>query len=402
MGQAVASATTLCSLAAAGHALEGSQLGVFALVFSTLLILLSLSRAFTGEALLLTGDNEFSQGNAAVGLAAVVGSIVALACLATAAFPLGSSIRGSLLAVAALAPTLLAYDATRYVFIKQNALGKLILADVAMGVGQVSGVYLAAVNTREAAAAILGWAAASAMLTTGILLLAALRPALWQAWPWLLHTFHRSSAFAAEALLGAAVGYATLVALAAWSDTLAVASFRSALTVFGFTSVLAGFMRSVVLADLVSRRDSMTPRQLDRAGVGMAAALFIALGAAFTFLELLPTDVGEALFGSLWPLIAAVLLPAAVNRFASLLSVVPAVLLRAQGATWEVTRRRIFVACGGFALGPVGGAVWGASGALYMEAITYALTALLLWQLSRRIARRAETSRNQLEAAGAV
>ena len=67
---------------------------------------------------------------------------------------------------------------------------------------------------------------------------------------WLAINFPRSSAFFAEAALGATAGVAILAVMAIVTDSEQVSIFRTALTIMGVTSLINNFMRSTVLREL--------------------------------------------------------------------------------------------------------------------------------------------------------
>ena len=205
---------------------------------------------------------------------------------------------------------------------------------------------------------------------------------------WLAINFPRSSAFFAEAALGATAGVAILAVMAIVTDSEQVSIFRTALTIMGVTSLINNFMRSTVLREL-SPDLLRNKTYVIRVFFGMTAVVALVIVVFGLCIWLAPNGLTAAIFGANFVAIVPVLLPAIIHRVCASCSTIPTIFLRAQGITWQATRFRFVVVAIGIIVGPFGAYLGGAHGALIGDMITYltlfvGLSALVMYTANKQ------------------
>ena len=386
--QAIMSLGSITYLVCAAQFLSPAELGGFALGLATLALALSVVRAICGEALLVrvaeTRDFE-AQAGAMLGLVALLALLACCLCLVVALTWRSAS--AVFVATAFAVPGVLLQDAVRYLLIARRDARALIVSDL-VWVGASSATILASASNWQSAGAVLAaWSCAMLTMSVGLLLTFRWSPEVRSALGWLRASRHQSAAFAVESIVGAVVGYATTVVIAATASEADVAAYRATVSVFGITSLAINFLKSSVLSELAhggiadGKHAALVMRN-------MAIVLALAVGAATAMLRPMPEAAGQLLLGETWTLVSGLLVAGAVNRLAASASVVPAVMLRVLGVSWQAAKVRIMVGALGLALGPVGAYFGGASGALYADSLSYVVAALLLSLLVKRTLRK--------------
>ncbi|MGC0236667.1 hypothetical protein [Arthrobacter sp. SD76] len=255
-------------------------------------------------------------------------------------------------------------------------------------------IAVAGFISRDSSLMLAFWGLAS--LGVGIITLfwTATVPSLRNAFPWLKSTWKSSSAYFTENAMGALAGYTIVVILALFVAPEEVAAFRATLVVYGVANLVIHFLRTQILRelhlDMISSMGGLT-RTSGKLVIPVAITISCMLGA----LMLLPQDLGELLLQDTWLLVAALLLPGALNRFAAGLSIVPTITLRIQGIAWKATIIKMVILAVSLVIGPLGALYAGAAGALLADSISYALTAILLFALSLREAKRAKAAKDK-------
>lgn len=388
LDQAVISLGSFLILVCAAQGLISAQFGYFALAVATVGLALSIVRAISGEALVAGARREAASLYAApiLGLVVVLSVCGSLMCVLMAASWASSS--AAYLGAAIVIPGALFQDGVRYVLIYGRESRRLVTFDVVTVAVQCSAVLFASITARSAFACLLAWAivvsASSALAVARFRIRVSLRAGL----AWLKTVWKQSSAYATEAIVGAIVGYTTIVVIALFTSAGAVGAFRTTVAVFGLTSVVVNFVRSTYMRELAGRAQ-LNGRQVRRTYLLMSLLMFGVIGAVSVLLNCLPSAIGTAFFGDAWSLVAGLIVFGAINRFSSALSVIPTVLLRVAGVTWKATRARIVIAVISLGLGPVGALLAGAGGALLAESISYLLVFLVLSRILGSHLRRA-------------
>jgi hypothetical protein len=386
LDQGLLSLASLSFLIVAAQFGSSQDLGSFVLGLSTAVLVQSLSRAVSGEALLVRstrGDFAEDELASSVGLSLMVAGAIGLLCVALSLFLPEQSAFYLSLGVAQLG--LLFQDATRFAALAKGSSGGLVLIDALYAVGTTLAIYLAGASHAGSYGMLtaLGVAAGS----VGVLAAFAFKviPRFGPSIGWMRMHWRLNSSFVSEAALGAVLGYSITLILHVFASGPELAAYRAALSIFGLTSLAINFLRTIVLRDL--RESSIRARMQfwQRAGL-MAVLVVLTVGLTYFALSLLPGSVGASLFGQTWFVMTSLFAATAINRALAGLSVVPTIFLRVQGITWRATSVRIVVTVIGFGLGPVGAWIAGAQGALIAEAVLYLILTAALMVLSRRVA----------------
>jgi O-antigen/teichoic acid export membrane protein len=387
LDQGIVSLGSITYLICAAQFLSSTELGKFAIGVATLALTLSVVRAMCGETLLarLEGDSCFEgQAVAMLGLVSILAVIAFVLCLGVTSLWRPAS--GVFVATAFAVPGILFQDAVRYLLIARRDPKALLASDSAFVLISSTAIVVSAHSWRSGEAVIAAWASVSFVLAVLLLMVYRWIPDVRSAFGWFRDVWQQSSAFAVESILGALVGYTTVVVIAAFSSHAEVAAFRATISVFGVTSVATNFLRSSVLREL-AKRDLADGRQANLVQAKMACVLVAAVASAATVLYLMPMSLGQRLLGDTWSVVAGLLMAGAVNRLAASASVVPTVMLRVLGVSWQATKVRIVISIVGLGFGPVGAYLDGAQGALYFESFTYILLAVLLSSLVKETLR---------------
>ncbi|MFT3874821.1 MAG: hypothetical protein QM708_00080 [Propioniciclava sp.] len=383
--QGVVSLGSILFLICAAQGMTPDALGLFAIALSSVLFVQSVLRAFIGEVLIVgkalgTGSPLDGALSAALGGALVSSAVFAI--LAFAVPPLAPAFAGAAFA----APGIVAQDLYRFHYIAERESSSLLTFDLLAVITQATGILLAARMTGSPLVVAIAWSGGAGM--AALISTLRVRPSLSasRARDWLVNTWSSGLAYATEAIIGAAAGYAITMALAAFHAPSETATFRIAMSVFGLSSLLINFARSTLVRE--TRTDGIASARIWpnywKLGLVMMASVLL----TWAVVLLLPQPIGIILFGESWASVVAVAVAVMVNRVFATWSVVPSVFLRAMGVTWPVTRIRVVVGFIAFGVGPVGAALGGVTGAFLGDAFMY----LLLWiSLTVLLARRKES-----------
>lgn len=387
--QAIASLGTLLFLASAARLLTPDEFGRFAFGLATATSIVSVVRAICGETLIVRLRSDEKTGldtRHMLGAALIISVGVAVFVLMASFLLTGRS--GLLQATAIAIPGIVLQDAGRHALIANRRIWWLVGFDTTFVVVTLLAIQLAGRSLHEAGPVLVAWGLSAAAISVSMLAGTGWWPALRGSVGWLRSVWMYSSAYAMEALAGAAVGYSTIVMISAFASDAEVGAFRATVSVYGLTSIASNFLRSTVLREVTLQAES-SPEMIIRSQRLMAVFQVIVVIAAAIALLLLPMHVGEFMFGATWSLVATLLAAGAVNRLAASLSVIPSVALRALQVSWTATRLRIIVSLVGLGFGPVGALLAGARGALFAESFSYLLLAgVLQLQVTRALSER--------------
>lgn len=384
--QALVSFGSFLFLVLASQFLQPNALGSFAFGVSTMLLVVSITRALSGEALLVRAGEHDVESHIKAMLAGVILISFGASLLTLLA---GTVLSHSLVqstAISVLIFGALLQDAIRHSLIGLGRSRVLIFFDVAGLAGSCLSIFIAGYRYQSPIAITFGWGLCLSLVSFLFMLQMDWNPDWINSFGWFRDGWYQSSAFAAEAIMGALVGYLTLVVIAVFTSSAEVAAFRSTVTLYGLTSIAVNFLRSTVMRELSVRR-IQDLRHAQRVSLKMLTVLIGTVFIAATLLLMLPDRWGESLLGATWPLVSNLIIPGGVNRLCATLAVIPLVLLRVLGVSWRAARARILVSFVSVGLGPVGAYYGGASGALYAESLAYCFAALLLVPLVYRTVR---------------
>lgn len=351
-------------------------------------IVLSLVRALCGETVVvLSTRGDDTTDDAAFSSAIVASAVGGVVCLLTAIF--WAEYRSALIATAFVGIPVCAMDVLRYCAIAEKRSELLLFSDFLVFVGTTVGLLVVGQVAASPSAFLAVWGVSCLLVSILLVWQLDIRLVSFRATlDWLAINFPRSSAFFAEAALGATAGVAILAVMAIVTDSEQVSIFRTALTIMGVTSLINNFMRSTVLREL-SPDLLRNKTYVIRVFFGMTAVVTLVIVVFGLCIWLAPNSLTAAIFGANFVAIVPVLLPAIIHRVCASCSTIPTIFLRAQGITWQATRFRFVVVAIGIIVGPFGAYLGGAHGALIGDMITYltlfvGLSALVMYTANKQ------------------
>ena len=351
-------------------------------------IVLSLVRALCGETVVvLSTRGDDTTDDAAFSSAIVASAVGGVVCLLTAIF--WAEYSSALIATAFVGIPVCAMDVLRYCAIAEKRSELLLFSDFLVFVGTTVGLLVVGQVAASPSAFLAVWGVSCLLVSILLVWQLDIRPVSFRATlDWLAINFPRSSAFFAEAALGATAGVAILAVMAIVTDSEQVSIFRTALTIMGVTSLINNFMRSTVLREL-SPDLLRNKTYVIRVFFGMTAVVTLVIVVFGLCIWLAPNGLTAAIFGANFVAIVPVLLPAIIHRVCASCSTIPTIFLRAQGITWQATRFRFVVVAIGIIVGPFGAYLGGAHGALIGDMITYltlfvGLSALVMYTANKQ------------------
>ena len=351
-------------------------------------IVLSLVRALCGETVVvLSTRGDDTTDDAAFSSAIVASAVGGVVCLLTAI--VWAEYRSALIATAFVGIPVCAMDVLRYCAIAEKRSELLLFSDFLVFVGTTVGLLVVGQVAASPSAFLAVWGVSCLLVSILLVWQLDIRPVSFRATlDWLAINFPRSSAFFAEAALGATAGVAILAVMAIVTDSEQVSIFRTALTIMGVTSLINNFMRSTVLREL-SPDLLRNKTYVIRVFFGMTAVVALVIVVFGLCIWLAPNSLTAAIFGANFVAIVPVLLPAIIHRVCASCSTIPTIFLRAQGITWQATRFRFVVVAIGIIVGQFGAYLGGAHGALIGDMITYltlfvGLSALVMYTANKQ------------------
>jgi hypothetical protein len=366
--QGVAALTNIVVLVVAARQSTLAGFAVFSVVYTVFTVLLGLSSAFVGQALVLERGETRAARSACRSAVAFTGSATAVSGVLAAAalWPLATggtnSLAPGLLALALVGPVVLTQDVLRYAF-SALCLPHLALFSDLLRLAVV--VPALAVQPHDAApsrlVAVWGLSALPALAAGLLLLVPRVRDAATEPRRYLRRE-HLGRRFAVEFGVGNAGTQIAVIGLGLMASPLAVGALRGATTLFGPLNVLFNAATGFG-PPLLARVGG--PARTARAAAGVGGVLAAVAGIWATVLALLPDTAGRALLGDTWTASAA-LLPATGSQYAVMAAGTCALLtlrvLRPRATLpLQVVFSSVSVCCllAGYALGGVLGAAWG-------------------------------------------
>ncbi|MDO4685799.1 MAG: hypothetical protein Q4A92_04560 [Corynebacterium sp.] len=372
LAQVCSSLNSFAIIILSGWYLGLADHGYFVFGVALCQVVLSLVRALCGETFIVLatrGTDLQAVLNSAVTAAMYCAVIGGVACLGFGL--VWPEYRDALVASAVVVLAVCFMDAVRYGAIALKRSYLLFVGDLVGLVGTVIGFIVAGRFSTSPVVFLAVWGAMCCVVGVILALALGYRPvSIRVAGAWLKRNFARSSAFFAEAALGATAGTAILAVMAIVTSSEEISIFRTALTVMGITGLMNNFLRSTVLRELSPERIA-DRRYLLGAFCAMVAAVSVVVVVFGGMIWLLPTNISVAVFGANFLAVLPVLLPAIIHRLCSSCSTIPTIFLRAQGVTWSATKIRIAVIVVGIIIGPLGAYIAGAQGAILGDMVTY-------------------------------
>lgn len=385
LDQGVLSVASLLFLIVGAQFLGTEDLGDFVLGLSTAVLVQSLTRALSGETLLVRSTQAGFQPceiRAAVGLSLIIAVAGGLAFVLLALFVTDKSM--FFMSLAAALVGLLTQDATRFSALAMGSTSRLLVVDATYSAVSILSLYWAGAANQGSVGMLTALGGSACGVGVVAMVWFRIRPKFRAGIGWAMSYWRLNSSFLVEAALGALLGYTIALVLVFFVNGGELAAYRSTLSIFGLTSLAINFLRTIVLRDL--RQDSLKTRMMFWKTAGIMSLLVgVTVGVTYVVLISLPNNVGVVFFGETWLLMATLFAAAALNRVMAGVSIIPTIFLRVQGITWRATSIRIVVTVVGFGLGPVGAWLAGARGALIAEALLYLTLTIALMALSKRL-----------------
>ena len=381
--QVFSSLTNFALAAVVARNTSPREFGSFAVIFSTYILILGVSRAATTLPLLVrfsaVGDDEWRDAaRAASGTAVVIGVAAAALCAAAAAILPGT--RGALLALAVCLPGLMLQEAWRHAFVAKGTPVNAFINDLLWTVVLVPAlVFAARGGDGDAAMFVLVWGIAGSVAAAVGAWQARAIPATARARGWLTHHRDLSWRQVGEFLANAGSTQAVVYASGAVSGLSSTAALRGGQVLLGPLHVAYQGVWIVGLAELV-RVLERRPHLFTRVAVASSLALGVG-GVVYVGLFLAFGDsLGPLVLGQTWPGAREVLVPMSLVAISWGLWLGATVGLRALQEASRSLRVRVIVSVmnvvggiGGLLVGDAVGAAWGLG-------ITYVIGVGLWWR----------------------
>lgn len=393
LDQIVASGSTFVFVMIAAKALSASELGAIAFAFELYLLSVFAARGVSGDPLTsrfsgLDAERLRKPVQAAATSAVLMGAGLGVIVAAGAWFA-DPPLRHVLLVAAVALPGLALQDFVRSALIVQGRVRATFCNDTFWAVGQLPAMGLAILIHPTAPVVLGAWAAtgcAAALL--GLWQLQCRVSPLRSLREWLRDTRDLWPYYLADNLVYELTSLSFLFVISVTAGLAAMAGFRVAMTMYAPLSLVARGIISVTVAMLARRRDD--PAQVRSRAMLISFVLTpLALGWGFVML-LVPTAVGEALFGASWREAEPLLFLASFVCAGGLFSTGTIIGMRALGAGRHTLAGRLVVAVGGGTAAALGGILGDAHGVFVGLAWFFPVQAVMWWSLLRHAARQAQ------------
>ncbi|MGP4001666.1 hypothetical protein [Streptomyces sp. 8N706] len=312
----MAALTNIVVLVVAARLSSAAGFSVFSLVYTVFTVLLGLSVAYVGQALVLErGDPAAVRGacrSAVVFTASASGTLGA--AMAAVLFLVPGATAHGLAVLGLVLPVVLTQDCVRYCFSTLNLPHYALAADLVRLVAAVPALAVQPQGSGpERLVAVWGLSAIPALAVSAALVAPQLRGAAGDPRR-LLRRGHLGKRFVLEFAVGNASNQLAVIGLGLFANPLAVGALRGVTTLFGPMNVL--FNASTGFGPPILGRYPTSARKV-RATVALALALSGVAAVWAAVLIALPDRLGRALLGETWAASSA-LLPATGSQYAAI------------------------------------------------------------------------------------
>ncbi|WP_234324660.1 MATE family efflux transporter [Streptomyces albus] len=363
--QGVAALTNITVLVVAARHATVHAFATFSLVYTVFTVLLGLTVAYVGQALVLENGpvREVARAcRSAVAFTALAATALGLPAAAVLGAAGGGGTATALATLALVLPLVLTHETNRYAFATLHRPHHALTADLLRLAGALTALA-AQPHGAGAPRLLLVWGlSAVPALALACLLLSRLTRGAGQNPARCLRRGHLGRRFAVEFGVGNAGTQLAVIGLGLLADPLAVGALRGASTLYGPMNVLFNAATGFGPPLLGRARDG---RGAARAAFAAGGVLAAVAGCWTALLSLLPARHGRALLGDTWTA-AAALLPATGSQYAAMaLGTCGLLALRVLRPRTTLPIQLVFsllsVGCllGGYLLGGVPGAAWG-------------------------------------------
>ena len=381
--QAIYSLTNLGLTFLVASSVGADEFGAFASIYVAYLVVYGMVDGSVGEvfAVVYSGtrpDRWRPALRAASGTVLGVALAIALPCTFVA-WALGGPTGEALLAFALVLPALLLQALWRTAFFAARPPRGAVANDLVWAVSQLSALALVLTSGRSSVGWLVGaWGAGA--LVGALLGMVQLRvvPHLHHARRWMAEHRHLGLRFSREFLVLYGSSQVVLLALGPWAGLAEVGALRGAQVLFGPIQALLLSMR-FALTPIFVRTEAAAPERSARLAAAASSGLATIGLLSGLLVMALPSSVGEALLGDSWAG-ARTVVPAMTLQVVALGITFGAFTgLRARSQAATTLRIGVGTAISGLALGLLGVAVGGASGAQWGVSASVSVGAVRLW-----------------------
>lgn len=384
--QALASASNIGTAVVAARSLDRQSFGAFGFAFTLYLLALGASRALITEPLLVRFSGRTDEPPHEVadrarrvsGAAAGFGTAFGLALLLASPL-IGHAGGQALWAMAVVLPAVLVQDAWRYCFVADGKPRAALGIDGIWCIAQlVLLLPLAEAHAFNLVSVILWWGLSGAVAGVAGCITARTVPSLAETRSWIGTNWDLGGRFTAEYLSSSGAANGILIALGAISGLVALGAMRAVLVYFGPINVLFGGILLALVPEGARLRDNRqrlhSLMRMASAGLGALVVVWLSLGL------MLPSAVGEALFGTTWSGARPLLVPVGVGLLGGAVAAGAMAGLRALGNAPASLRARL-IGLPLFLSAPLIGTIDGARGfAVGLAGAMWGTAAIWWWQ----------------------
>ena len=386
--QGLSSLTNFALGIVVARSLAPREFGAFGIAFGVYTMGLGLSRALTGEPLMVRFSASRPErwrgaAPAATGTAVLVGTVLGLVCIVLAMITHGV-LASALIALGVTMPGLLLQDAWRYAFFSAGRGAAAFVNDLVWAIALVcSMVFLLSTGRTSVWWLVVAWGGAGSAAGLFGLFQARLSPAPHQAERWFRQQADLIPRFAVEFGVTTLVGQVAIFAIGVLAGLAEVGAIRAGQLLLGPLNViflgvgLAGVPEAV-------RALQVSKTKLRRACVGWSAGLAACALSVGVVAYMLPDRLGASLLGENWPFAQKVVLPLSVAMAAWGVVLGAVIGLRALAAARSSLRARLLLAPVVLACVVSGAALWGARGAAWGFAVSHTIGSFVWWRLFGR------------------
>lgn len=382
--QGLSSMTNFALGVVVARSLAPPEFGAFGIAFGVYTMALGVTRALTGEPLIVRFSAAHTEGwsgatRAATGAAILVGTITGLGCIALSRFTHGA-LASALNALGFTMPGLLLQDTWRFAFFSARRGAAAFLNDFAWAI--VLFCWLALLLALGATSTwwlVLAWGGSGSVAGLFGLFQARLIPDAGRIAWWFREQADLIPRFAGEFGVTTLVTQMTIFAIGVLAGLAQVGAIRAGQLLLGPLNVV--FM-GVALAGVPEgiRALEVSVAKLRRTCVHWSVGLgAIALGIG-VLASILPDRLGVVLLGENWPFAQKVVLPLSIGMAGWGVIMGAGIGLRALAAARLSLRARLAVAPLALTAAVCGAALRGAEGAAWGLAIAYSIGSLVWWR----------------------
>jgi O-antigen/teichoic acid export membrane protein len=381
--QATSSATNFVLGLLVARSVDVADVGIFFLAFNAYALALSLSRAFSTDALVIrysTGSpREWQQASrSATGTAAVTGAICGVASMG-AGWVIGGHAGATFVALGIALPGLLIQDAWRFAFFAKAKGSQAFLNDLIWGIALVVTLALAFTTGRDS----VGWLTAAWGMAANIAALAGviqakLVPAPGLAGRWFRANRDLSIPFLGEAIVTHGALNLTDFLIAGIAGVATLGALRAALILLGPTNVILLGLNLVAVPEgarsLAQSANKLrwTAIKLSLAGAGGVLVWGL-------LLESLPESIGAEVLGANWGKARVLLIPLTLTTAALAAAIGATSGVKALQASRLFLRTRTVQAAVYVIAAVIGAALGGAFEIAWAAAVGATLTTTIWW-----------------------